>query len=131
MHFVSSANTACIPIISLAKKFESLMYEDIMHQEIGSTISCYAGSNCNSEDVAAQEKNHADHGVKNEEKVIAFPPRFMVFEVVIFVQKPTKTMHDVFMGKPRHEFHKTKCSQKNEYPYKYIHNDIKFNLKNT
>jgi hypothetical protein len=38
----------------------------------------------------------------------------MVFFVVIFMQHPQKTVHDVFVTKPGYAFHKNKSGQKNK-----------------
>jgi hypothetical protein len=43
-----------------------------------------------------------------------FKPGIVVFVMVIFMQTPQKTMHDVFMTEPSHEFHEAKSKQENE-----------------
>jgi hypothetical protein len=42
----------------------------------------------------------------------------MVFDVMVFMQRPKETVHDVFMGKPGHKFHHTKSNNKSQDPQK-------------
>jgi len=42
----------------------------------------------------------------------------MVFDVMVFMQRPKETVHDVFMGKPGHKFHYTKSNNKSQDPQK-------------
>tara|TARA_R110001583_G_scaffold8329_11_gene40071 strand:- start:1804 stop:2061 length:258 start_codon:yes stop_codon:yes gene_type:complete len=56
------------------------------------------------------EKRHAHYGIENEKGIITFKPGIMVFFMVVFVETPQKAMHNVFMGEPCHELHKTENS---------------------
>ena len=60
------------------------------------------------------------HNLRNQG--IALKPGFVVFAVMVFVQAPQETMHNIFMRKPRHKFHHKKGKHKNQYinPHNYI-----------
>ena len=38
------------------------------------------------------------------------------------VENPQESMHDIFMGKPRHKFHDTESGQKDSDPEECLHN---------
>jgi len=46
----------------------------------------------------------------------------MVFLVMVFVPRPQKPMHDVFVRKPSHEFHEYKGGKINGDPIENVHN---------
>jgi len=51
------------------------------------------------------------NSVKNEERIIAFPPAAVILLVMIFMQYPKEAVHYIFMSKPRHKYHDAKCSK--------------------
>jgi hypothetical protein len=124
--FVCPADAPGIPVIGVSEDFKSLVDKDIMHQEIGDSICQDPQANGPSLPEicigGGHDKRHADHGIEYEESVIAFEPGIVVFPVVVPVEAPQKPMHDILMGKPRHEFHETESCQKDSDPEKCLHN---------
>jgi hypothetical protein len=49
----------------------------------------------------------------DDENIIEFPP-MIGFLMMIFMEFPQKTMHDVFVTKPSHKFHHAKSNNKND-----------------
>ena len=54
--------------------------------------------------------SHTNDRIENKKGIIALKPAFVILVMVVFVKLPQKTMHDVFMRKPRHKFHGRKGS---------------------
>jgi hypothetical protein len=61
-----------------------------------------------------QKKSDADHGVESEKPIIPLKPTVVIFLVMVGVQVPQKSVHDVFMTKPRHKFHDAKSRDENQ-----------------
>lgn len=110
VHFVGPPDGFRVIIIGMAEEFKALVYENVMHDEIGQAICEYSQTNgqANREDVILpqQEKTNADDRVEYKKGIISLKPRIMVFFMVIGVKHPQKAMHDVLVAEPCHEFHK-------------------------
>jgi hypothetical protein len=59
-----------------------------------------------------QEETDTYYSIENKKSIISFKPRIMIFFVMVGMQAPKKTVHDVFMTEPSHKFHKEKCNKK-------------------
>ncbi len=111
MYFVSSSNGFEISIIRSGQPFESLMNEDIVYHEIGESIqgnACtYPQSWIECFTAPSQEnKCHAWNSKNQKEEVIFFKEPFVFMGMMILVEIPQQSMHDVFVGKPGNAFHK-------------------------
>lgn len=121
VHFMRSSNGFSIAIVGISEQFKTLMNKNIMNGKIGDAVSKYTQSYCQSDFQDAvlpkQEKRHADNGVNHKKSIIVFKPRIVCFMMMIFVQAPQKTVHDVLVTKPGHEFHQAEGEQKNQNMY--------------
>jgi hypothetical protein len=124
--FVCPPDAPGIPVIGIPEHFKTLVDKDVMHQEIGNPV----GKDSQADGPALPEirvrpghdKGHADHCVEDKKGIIALEPGIVVFPVVIFVEAPQETVHDILMGKPRHKFHDTEGCQKDSDPVECLHN---------
>jgi hypothetical protein len=114
--FVSAPYAPGIPVIRIPEKLKPLMDKNIVNHKISNSISQDTETNwvplpeggiCRS-----HQQRHADHGIKNKKGVISFKPGVMILVMVILVKRPQETVHDIFMGEPRHKLHKAKGSYK-------------------
>ncbi len=99
-----------------------------MHNKISHSIKCYSVADRHG---FGKSVHHAQHDAQptgnseneKEEIVLFKEARFLL--VVVFVDRPKKTMHNVLMCEPRHEFHEKECSDDDPEPAPNAHN-IKF-----
>jgi hypothetical protein len=124
--FVRPPNAPGIPVVGISKYFEALMDKDIVHQEIRDSVRQDPQTDgpalpeiriCTGHD-----EGHADHRVENEKGIVALEPGIVVLPVVVLVKAPQEPMHDILMGKPRHELHDAEGCYKNADPVQYLHN---------
>jgi hypothetical protein len=124
--FMCPSDAPGVPVIGVPEDFKALVDKDVVHQEIGDPIRQDPQANGPTLPKirigGGHDKRHADHGVEYEESVIAFEPGIVVFPVVVPVETPQKPMHDILMGKPRHELHDAEGCYKNADPVQYLHN---------
>lgn len=117
VHFMGSSNAFCVPIISISEYFETLVDKNIVHKKIGKSISKNAQTNGQSSpktEIAPTHKTaYTHHCIKNKEVIITFPPTAVIFVMMVFVNLPQETVHNVFMCKPRHKFHNAKSGYEN------------------
>jgi hypothetical protein len=110
MDLMSTPDSAGIPVIGISKHLKPLMDKDIVYQKISKPVSKYSQAywqTCPEAKILPGCKTGDTYnGVKNKEGVVALPPVFVIFHVVIFMKHPKKSMHDVFMGKPCHKLHR-------------------------
>lgn len=109
MNFVSSPDGSNISIVPVAKYFYSLVYNYIVHQKIGYSINSYAYSNVKYKvDFVndAQIPEGCRRYSEDKGKPIILLKNIIVRFMMVAVQKPHKTMHDKFVGKPCNKFHK-------------------------
>ena len=85
-----------------------------MHYKIGSTIrhnsQTYGKSGPKTFVTPEIKTGHTNDRIEYKKGIITFKPAFVIFVMVVFVKFPQKTMHDVFMCKPRHKLHGRKGS---------------------
>jgi hypothetical protein len=126
MDFVRPAYTSGIPVIGVSEHLEALVDKDIVYQEIGDPIGqdaqTYGPALPEIRIRRGHDEGHADHRVEDEKGIIAFKPGIVVFSVMIPVEAPQESVHDILMGKPRHKFHDTEGCQKNPDPVECLHN---------
>jgi hypothetical protein len=56
---------------------------------------------------------HAHYRIENKEQVVTFEPAIVIFMMMILVETPQKTMHNIFVREPGIELHDQKSGQKN------------------
>jgi hypothetical protein len=117
-------NGTNIPVISAGKQFKSLVNDDIMHQKIPETIGHDTKPDClHPPDIIVGPKiDQQDAGqCKDDEEGIILFKKTRLNLVVIFMQAPKKSMHDVTVRKPGNSFHNYESGRKNKYVKKPIH----------
>jgi hypothetical protein len=72
------------------------------------------------------KKSHAYYRIKDKKGVVALKPRIVVFFVVIGMQNPQKSVHNVLVAKPSHKLHYEKSSDKNGNVEEHNLDDVKF-----
>ncbi len=95
-----------------------------MHQEVTKTVECYSKSNIKSEVVgidSAEKNAQKTWDRKNQKEHVIFFKETRLVLMVVFVEIPHQSMHDVFMRKPGHEFHEEECANYQEYVHEYAH----------
>lgn len=116
MHFMCFTDGAEINIIGATEKIKTLVDEDIVHQEICEPIDGDSESDVKAviHTVSNTEKNqdHAGDGEDQEEGIVLFKEsRFRL--MMIFVEVPAESVHNVFMGKPGHILHEREGDENN------------------
>ena len=86
-----------------------------MNNEIGNTVKGDADANVEHEIQALHEasdtkKEHGYTGKHHEEVVILFKEATVVLIMMIFMQIPEKTVHQIFMRQPCYCLHTTECN---------------------
>ena len=116
MHFMRPPDSSYIDIIGTGKPFKSLMNDHIMHHKISNAISHDAKTNCLQpiHFIIGSKQNAKKTGnCKNQKKASFFSKNPGPFLMMIFVQVPEKSMHNISMGKPGNAFHQQKSCQNN------------------
>lgn len=95
------------------------MDQDIMKENIKNPICRNSESNIHQqmnggEEAARNDQNDCRDAENNGKKIIFFQNALSV-GMVGPMPRPQKTVHNVFMGKPRHKFHEQECSDHNHY----------------
>ena len=120
-----SSDSTCIPIISISEHFETLMDKNVMYKKIGQSVSenpqADGQSGPKAKIAPTYKTTNAHQRIKKKKVIVSFPPTAVVFMVMIFVKFPQKTVHNVFMGKPRHKFHNAESGYENQYPKHCCH----------
>ena len=92
MYFMRATNAFGVPIIGISKKLKTLMNKDIVNHKIGEAVSKDTKTNWQAYPnifVLPQEKtSYTYKRIKDEEKIIALPPRAVIFMMMIAVQYP-------------------------------------------
>ncbi|MCS7036336.1 MAG: hypothetical protein RMJ33_11055 [Saprospiraceae bacterium] len=126
---VRPQNCTRVPAIELTKPRKALMDIHIMNEEIRQAVQRNAHADEQRPGVLCQTadevKNHAWNGEDQEKTVILFKKAvlFVARLVVVFMPAPQKTVHDVFMCKPRHELHSkisAQCDEQVQQPVSHI-----------
>ncbi len=118
VHFVCPSYCLGVSVVGVAKQFETLVDKDIVNRKVRNAVGQNTKTDGQSDvkDVVfpQQEESNANNGVKRKKTVVAFKPAIVVFFVVVGVQMPEESVHDVFVAKPSHEFHDAKSGYKNQ-----------------
>jgi hypothetical protein len=108
VHFMGPANGAHIGIAAAAEPFEALVNNDVVHQEISDPIGHNAKANGlhppNTIHSTKANQQHTGHREYDKEPVVLFK-KARFFLVMITVQEPEESMHDVSMRQPGYAFH--------------------------
>lgn len=113
MNLVGFADRPEVTIISPGKPLKTLVDEDVVNKKVCDAVKQDPQPNVDQEaqlgvDRTKNETTCAWYG-KNEKESIVLFKESRSSNVVVFVQVPQKTVHDVFVGKPGNEFHEQKC----------------------
>jgi len=118
VHFVGAPNGFAITAGCIAEYLKPLVDKNIVNKEICQSIGKYAQTYSKSyvqyAHIPQQEEADTDNCIKDEEGIIALKPRVMVLAVVVFMQAPQETVHNVFMGEPRHKFNHEECNNEDK-----------------
>jgi hypothetical protein len=117
MLFVSAPNRQKIWILGIAEYFYSLMDKNVMDKKVGHPIQ--GNAQCNIEPmVKALDRPviHKDNGREGEydKKIVIFFHRAVIAVVMmVFMEGPKESMHNIFMDHPRQAFHYEKSDYYN------------------
>jgi len=125
VHLMGPADRTYIIAVCFAEPFEPLVNDHIVHQEISKTI-CHD---------AKTDRLHPPYIIKcaeidqqytwycedDKECIILFK-KTRLYLVMIFMQIPEKSMHDITMSEPCNTFHTNECCNQNKYIVKPGHN---------
>ena len=118
MHFMRPPDCFQINRIRFAEHFKTLMDKNIMHHKVSKTVNSDPKPDIEQiigAGIKAKQKTcNAWRGKNHKEIIILFKKIAIVPLVVIVVQKPEGTMHQIFMGEPRDAFHSYKCGNDNQ-----------------
>ncbi len=93
----------------MAEKTKSLVDKYVVHDEVGYTVQSNARSNERQVRHMAKgsgKKQENPGQGKNQEEVIVFLKKTaFILPVMIFMQPPENTMHNVLMAEPGYELH--------------------------
>jgi hypothetical protein len=134
MHLVCPTNRAYITVVATRKKFEALMNDHIMHNEVGQAIQRNAKANASNKVILVLQTQHnaqpTRYGENEKESIVLFKSMAFRF-VVIFMQVPQKSMHHIFVGAPSNAFHNKEDNNGDNSTYPEItHNRVLKNKKN-
>ena len=110
-------NCFYITIAASRKPFKTLMNDHIMYKKICNTIYRNACANAYNPPALLLTAKHNAKPARNredEKECIVFFKRLFAGLVMIFVQSPQKTVHYIFMRKPRYDFHYAKRCKRNK-----------------
>jgi hypothetical protein len=113
MHFVGTPDGLEIFIIAVTKNLKSLMNENIMDEEIGKAIKRNTQSYPEKRIIPVLHSYIQTYNSRNckdeEEEIIVFKKAFRLLFMVVLMEIPQKSVHDIFMHKPGDAFHKNEC----------------------
>jgi hypothetical protein len=129
MHFMRPPDGCEITVLTVPEKPETLVYENIVYEEISKAIDRYAKSYPEQEIITVLQSNEQADDTRNgkdqKEKIIVFEEAPGLFVVMVFVQYPQDSMHDIFMCEPCNGFHRNKSCKGDQYFSKYHNDSIK------
>lgn len=124
VNFVRSSDRLEIWVIGVSEHFESLVNENVVHQKIREPVNRDSQSYPKKGIIALQhakkQSGNTRQSKNEEEKIIVLKEAVGFLFVVIPMQIPQKTVHDVFMREPGHPFHAEKGKQHDSCIYKYV-----------
>jgi hypothetical protein len=119
-----------IDVVGFVKPLKSLVNEHVVNHKIGNAIEGDADANVEHEaiafyKIADKEKEHGHTG-KHHEKVVIFFKEMFRLVMMILMQVPEQTMHNVLVRKPGYTFHQAKCNDDNSNIKQGLHVLINF-----
>lgn len=117
--FMRFSDSPEIHIVCPAKQLETLVDEDVVHQEIGSAIYGDANTHpkfwiCPARHRAEIDERHAGNGENQEEEIVFFKKTIIVRLVVVPMKNPQQSVHDVLVGEPCNALHEYGCEKNDE-----------------
>ena len=112
-------------IVGISKQPEPLMNKNIMYNKVGNSVC----QNTKTQWLPVpkggigsdHDQRHTGYSVENKEEIVPFKPGVVVLFMVVFMQTPKESVHNIFMCKPSHKLHKTKSTRKYKNPNKKFH----------
>lgn len=136
--FVRFSDGNKINVFCPAEPIKSLVNEDIMDQEIGQSVNGNSGAHPNSKIASSyrsRDETPSTRDGENQKKGIVFLEESRLVYVVILMEKPHQTMHDVLVRKPCHALHSNGGDQYDRRCLKKRYQGFHFNpfrsMKNT
>ena len=118
VHFVCLSDSAEIEIIITPEPLDSLMDQYIMNKKITEAIGRNSKAHGHEGAILIQGSDENRYGAgcgEYEEKTVVFFKKTLIVPgVMVAVQHPQKSVHDVLVGKPCHKFHKEKRGDQDE-----------------
>jgi len=118
MHFMCPSNGPDVTAVASCKPFETLMNNNIMNEKISKSISHDTEANRLHPpymiERAVKNKQDAWYS-EDDKKCVVLLEETRLYLMMILVQVPEKTMHDITMCKPGNTFHNKKCGSQNKY----------------
>lgn len=109
MNFMRFSNRSKVDGIGVSKKFEPLMNKYIMNKKVGKAIDCDTYTDKEPMIESAFNSNNkcenTRKGKNQKEEVVAFKKVIWINLMMVFVEYPEYSMHDVLMRKPSNKFH--------------------------
>jgi len=116
VHLVRFADGHQVDIFRPSEDFETLVNEDVVDQKVCSTVERDAGPDphpkVTSSHGARDETPSTGHSKNQKERIVLFEESRFV-DVVVFMEIPHQSVHEVFVRKPRHSFHRDEGSEHN------------------
>lgn len=118
VHFMSTSYRPEVSVICFPEEPEPLMNENVVYKKVGHPVNGNSQANPEKVIIAGlhpKEKScDTGNGENEKEKIVVLKETLRLLVVMIFVQRPQQTVHDIFMSEPGHAFHSEECGQNNE-----------------
>jgi hypothetical protein len=118
MHFMRPADGPHIVAVAFGKPFKPLVNDHIMNQKITEAIRHNAKANGlhppHMIKGAGINQQYAGYSEDDKERIILFE-KARLHLMMIFVQVPEKTMHDIAVRKPGNAFHDDESKDDRQY----------------
>jgi len=113
------------PVLGFVKNIYSPVHQRIMKNEIPQTVCCYANTQVKFQVktigcTCVDEQEAGD--CKNQGKQVIPLKRLMFPGMMVFMENPQESMHDIPVGKPGGELHEEEGNEEGNGIEKQIHN---------
>jgi hypothetical protein len=111
VHFMSSAYGQQIWIFCVSPDFDALVDEKVVNDKIDQSVDEHSNTNSQT-DLPAKygpqgKRRYGNDRKKNKKRIVPFEKRIVVIpDVMVLVQVPKRTVHDVLVHGPGDTFHK-------------------------
>jgi hypothetical protein len=107
VNFMGLPKPTKIPVIHVVKPLESPVNKDVMDQEVGYTVVQDSQSNGNQYGIGGQSNYDArtTGNRKNDKEQIILFKEPLTWLVVVFMEIPEESVHDIPMRQPGDSFH--------------------------